>query len=528
MGKDILFEKEARQKLLKGINKMSDAVKVTLGAAGRNVIIKDQYGNPYITKDGVSVAKSIFFDDDIENIGASIVKEVSLKVNDIVGDNTTTATVLAQAIVNKAMEAIDKGSNPVKIKMGIDEATKLIIDKLTKNSTPIKQEIAPLTDVASISANNDRELGAVIASAFERVGLDGAVTVKESNSSETTIEFVNGYSFDSGLSSPYFVNNTSKLTAEYEDAKIIIYDGEIQDFKDFIHYIEPCVNNKQPLIVLAKKIEGEALSTLVYNKVKQGISLLGIDAPMFSGDPSGILEDIAAISGATIMSDKTGNLISEFSESNYGELSYISCSKTSTTIIGNSGNKDRVDKRVEYLRNEIEEGQNQNFNLKSHKERIARLIGGVAIIYVGASSDVELREKKDRVDDSVYSTKAALEKGISAGGGIALLNAIKSVSAKHIKDADVALGFNTVIESCKQPFLTIVSNAGFDSNEIYSQVSTRNRNFGMDVKDGKIKNMIKAGIIDPTKSTITALEKASSVSGTLITTEAVVYDVEKE
>lgn len=527
MAKNIQFDIEARDKLKKGVDALANAVKVTLGPKGRNVVFQKSFGGPQVTKDGVSVAKEIELEDPIENIGAQMVKEVASKTNDIAGDGTTTATVLAQAIVREGLKNVAAGANPMDLKRGIDKAVEAVVNDLKKQSREVGGSNEKIKQVASISANNDEAIGELISVAFEKVGKEGVITVEEAKGIETTVDVVEGMQFDRGYQSPYFVTNSDKMITEFDNPYILLSDKKISSMKDLLPILEPVAQSGKPLLIISEEVEGEALATLVVNKIRGALKVAAVKAPGFGDRRKAMLEDIAILTGGTVISEETGSKLEDTKLSFLGKAERVTIDKDNTTIVNGNGNKSDIESRVNQIKAQIEK-TTSDYDKEKLQERLAKLAGGVAVLYVGAASEVEMKEKKDRVDDALHATRAAVEEGIVAGGGVALVRAIKSLNGIKVDNVDQDTGLKIVKRSLQEPLRQIVANAGEEGSVIVAKVAEGKNEFGYDAKLGDYKNMISEGIIDPTKVTRVALENAASVSGMLLTTECVITEIKKE
>ncbi|WP_185855910.1 chaperonin GroEL [Blattabacterium cuenoti] len=527
MAKDIKFDIEARDKLKKGVDALANAVKVTLGPKGRNVVLQKSFGGPQVTKDGVSVAKEIELEDSIENLGAQMVKEVASKTNDVAGDGTTTATVLAQAIVREGLKNVAAGANPMDLKRGIDKALEVVIFDLKKQSREVGGNTEKIKQVASISANNDEKTGALIADAFEKVGKEGVITVEEAKGTDTSVDVVEGMQFDRGYQSPYFVTNTEKMITEFDQPQILLSDKKIAAMKDLLPILEPVAQSGKPLLIISEEVEGEALATLVVNKIRGTLKVAAIKAPGFGDRRKAMLEDIAILTGGTVISEETGSKLEDVKLNMLGKAERVIIDKDNTTIVNGGGSKKDIRARVEQIKAQIE-STTSDYDKEKLQERLAKLAGGVAVLYVGAASEVEMKEKKDRVDDALNATRAAVEEGIVAGGGVALVRAIKSLNHVSGDNTDQDTGIQIVRRSLEEPLRQIVANAGGEGSVVVAKVAEGKGDFGYDAKIGEYKNMIVEGIIDPTKVARVALENAASVSGMLLTTECVVTEIKKE
>ncbi|WP_259114368.1 chaperonin GroEL [Candidatus Karelsulcia muelleri] len=527
MAKNIQFDIEARDKLKKGVDALANAVKVTLGPKGRNVVLQKSFGGPQVTKDGVSVAKEIELEDPIENIGAQMVKEVASKTNDIAGDGTTTATVLAQAIVREGLKNVAAGANPMDLKRGIDKAVEAVVNDLKKQSREVGGSNEKIKQVASISANNDEAIGELISIAFEKVGKEGVITVEEAKGIETTVDVVEGMQFDRGYQSPYFVTNSDKMITEFDNPYILLSDKKISSMKDLLPILEPVAQSGKPLLIISEEVEGEALATLVVNKIRGALKVAAVKAPGFGDRRKAMLEDIAILTGGTVISEETGSKLEDTKLSFLGKAERVTIDKDNTTIVNGNGKKSEIESRVNQIKAQIEK-TTSDYDKEKLQERLAKLAGGVAVLYVGAASEVEMKEKKDRVDDALHATRAAVEEGIVAGGGVALVRAIKSLNGIKVDNVDQDTGLKIVKRSLQEPLRQIVANAGEEGSVIVAKVAEGKNEFGYDAKLGDYKNMISEGIIDPTKVTRVALENAASVSGMLLTTECVITEIKKE
>ncbi|WP_185853183.1 chaperonin GroEL [Blattabacterium cuenoti] len=527
MAKDIKFDIEARDKLKKGVDALANAVKVTLGPKGRNVVLQKSFGGPQVTKDGVTVAKEIELEDPIENLGAQMVKEVASKTNDVAGDGTTTATVLAQAIVREGLKNVAAGANPMDLKRGIDKALKAVILDLRKQSREVGGNTEKIKQVASISANNDEKTGSLIADAFEKVGKEGVITVEEAKGTDTSVDVVEGMQFDRGYQSPYFVTNTEKMITEFDQPQILLSDKKIAAMKDLLPILEPVAQSGKPLLIISEEVEGEALATLVVNKIRGTLKVAAIKAPGFGDRRKAMLEDIAILTGGSVISEETGSKLEDVKLNMLGKAERVIVDKDNTTIVNGGGNKKDIRARVDQIKAQIE-STTSDYDKEKLQERLAKLAGGVAVLYVGAASEVEMKEKKDRVDDALNATRAAVEEGIVAGGGVALVRAVNSLDNLRGENADQDTGIQIVRRSLEEPLRQIVANAGGEGSVVVAKVAEGEGDYGYDAKIGEYKNMIAEGIIDPTKVARVALENAASVSGMLLTTECVVTEIRKE
>jgi len=522
MAKQIIFDTEARNKLKKGVDTISKAVKVTLGPKGRNVIIDKKFGAPSVTKDGVSVAKEIEIKDPIENMGAQLVKEVASKTADDAGDGTTTATVLAQAIYVNGIKNVTAGANPMDLKRGIDKAVTAIVQDLQKQSKPIKdfQEIA---QVATISANNDPEVGKMISEAMDKVGKDGVITVEEAKGTETEVKTVEGMQFDRGYLSPYFVTDAEKMEAELESPYILIYDKKISTMKELLPILEAAAQTGKPLLIIAEDVDGEALATLVVNKIRGSLKIAAVKAPGFGDRRKAMLEDIAILTGGTVISEERGFKLENATLDFLGTAEKVNIDKDNTTLVNGGGKKEEIQGRINQIKSQIET-TTSDYDKEKLQERLAKLSGGVAILYIGAATEVEMKEKKDLVDDALHATRAAVQEGVVAGGGVAFIRAIKALDKVKSDNEDQATGVNIVRIALEAPLRTIVENAGREGSIVVQRIKEEKGNFGYDAQNDKFADLVEAGVIDPTKVTRLALENAASIASLLLTTECVVAE----
>ena len=524
--KDVKFGSEARDLMMSGVNTLANAVKVTLGPKGRNVVIDKSFGAPSITKDGVSVAQEIELEGKFENMGAQMVKEVASKTNDIAGDGTTTATVLAQSLISEGVKSVAAGMNPMDLKRGIDKATEVVVAALQKASQPCKDSEA-IAQVATISANSDTSVGEIIAEAMEKVGKEGVITVEEGSTLENELDVVEGMQFDRGYLSPYFVTDSEKMLADLESPYILLYDKKISTMKDLLPVIEPVAQTGKPLIIIAEDVDGEALATLVVNKLRGALKIAAVKAPGFGDRRKAMLEDIAILTGGTVISEERGFTLENTTLEMLGTAEKVMIDKDNTTVVNGSGSAEEIQARVNQIKAQIEVSTS-DYDKEKLQERLAKLSGGVAVLYVGAPSEVEMKEKKDRVDDALHATRAAVEEGIIAGGGVALLNAKKVLGSIKANNADEATGIEIINKALEAPLRIIVENSGGEGSVVVSKVSEGKDNFGYNAKDGTYVDMLKAGIIDPKKVTRVALENAASVSGMILTTECALVDIKEE
>jgi chaperonin GroEL len=521
MSKIIEYDAQAREKLRKGVDKLADAVKVTLGPKGRNVAIDKKFGAPTITKDGVTVAKEIELEDKFENLGAQMVKEVASKTSDVAGDGTTTATVLAQAIYREGIKNVTAGANPMFLKKGIDAAVKAIVTDLKKMSTPVSDQ-KEISQVGTISANNDDVIGALIAEAMEKVGKDGVITVEEAKTTETTLDVVEGMQFDRGYLSPYFVTNPDSMEASLDDPLILIHDKKISSMKDLLPILEKTAQMGKPLVIISEDIEGEALATLVVNKLRGTLKVAAVKAPGFGDRRKSMLEDIATLTGGKVISEELGFKLENTVVEDLGKAKKIVIDKDNTTIVEGSGSKKEIQGRIGQIRKHIDD-TTSDYDREKLQERLAKLAGGVAVIEVGAATEVEMKEKKARVEDALHATRAAVEEGIVPGGGVAFLRA--GDAAKNLKlEGDEAIGASIVIKALEEPIRQITQNAGLEGSIVVNKVQSEKGAFGYNARTDKYEDLVKAGVIDPTKVARTALENAASIASLLLTTEAVITD----
>ncbi|TXK45804.1 chaperonin GroEL [Pontibacter qinzhouensis] len=526
MSKNITFDSDARSKIKAGVDKLANAVKVTLGPKGRNVIIDKKFGAPTITKDGVSVAKEIDLKDPIENMGAQLVKEVASKTADQAGDGTTTATVLAQAIYTAGIKNVAAGANPMDLKRGIDKAVTLVVENLKAQSKKIENS-SEIAQVGTISANNDPEIGKMIADAMDKVGKDGVITVEEAKGTETEVKTVEGMQFDRGYLSPYFVTNAEKMEAEFDNPYILIYDKKVSTMKELLPVLEQVVQTGKGLIIISEDVDGEALATLVVNKLRGSLKIAAVKAPGFGDRRKAMLEDIAILTGGTVISEERGYKLENATLDYLGTAEKIIIDKDNTTIVNGAGQKDDIVARVNQIKSQME-STTSDYDKEKLQERLAKLSGGVAILYIGASTEVEMKEKKDRVDDALHATRAAVEEGIVAGGGVALIRALDALNNVNVYNADEQTGVQIIKTALESPLRTIVSNAGGEGSVVVQAVREGKADYGYNARDDKYENMFAAGIIDPTKVTRLALENASSIAGLLLTTECVVSEDPEE
>ena len=528
MAKMIFFDIDARNKMKKGVDTLANAVKVTLGPKGRNVVIEKKFGAPQVTKDGVTVAKEIELDDPIENMGAQMVKEVASKTADIAGDGTTTATVLAQSIISEGLKMVAAGANPMDLKRGIDKAVSIVVASLKTQSQTVGNDAKKIQQVATISANNDETIGKLIAEAFGKVGKEGVITVEEAKGTDTTVDIVEGMQFDRGYISPYFVTNSEKMQAELQNPYILIYDKKISAMKDILHILEKVAQSGRPLVIIAEDLDGEALATLVVNKLRGTIKVAAVKAPGFGDRRKEMLTDIAILTGGTVISEELGHKLEGADLTSLGQATSINIDKDNTTVVGGKGAKKDILARVGQIKAQVE-NTTSDYDKEKLQERLAKLAGGVAVLYVGAATEVEMKEKKDRVDDALHATRAAVEEGIVPGGGVAYIRAIADLEPK-VKGqiADEQTGMAIVRHALEAPVRTLTSNAGIDGSIVIQKIKEGKGDFGFNARTEVYENLFKAGVIDPTKVSRVALENAASIAGMLLTTECVIADKPKE
>jgi chaperonin GroEL len=527
MAKDIKFDIEARDGLKRGVDALANAVKVTLGPKGRNVIISKSFGGPTVTKDGVSVAKEIELSDPLENMGAQMVKEVASKTNDLAGDGTTTATVLAQAIVKEGLKNVAAGANPMDLKRGIDKAVETIVAELSKQAVAVGDSSEKIKQVASISANNDETIGDLIATAFSKVGKEGVITVEEAKGMDTYVDVVEGMQFDRGYLSPYFVTDADKMVAELNNPYVLLYDKKISNLQELLPVLEPVAQSGRPLLIIAEDVDGQALATLVVNKLRGGLKIAAVKAPGFGDRRKAMLEDIAILTGGTVIAEESGYSLENTTLEMLGTAENITIDKDTTTIVNGAGAAENIKARVNQIKAQIET-TTSDYDREKLQERLAKLAGGVAVLYVGAASEVEMKEKKDRVDDALHATRAAVEEGIVAGGGVALVRAKAALVNIKAENADEATGIQIINKAVESPLRTIVENAGGEGSVVIAKVTDGKDDFGFNAKTGEYVQMLAAGIIDPKKVTRVALENAASVAGMILTTECALIDIKEE
>lgn len=528
MAKDIIYGNEARLKLKEGVDKLANAVKVTLGPCGRNVVLEKKYGPSTITKDGISVAKEIELKDPVENIGAQLIKEVASKTNDGAGDGTTTATVLAQSIYNNSLKYVTSGANPVEIKKGIDLAVENVIAEIKNISKEIDNNSSDIEQVATISANNDSEIGKMIAEAMAKVGKDGVITVEEAKGTQTSVKVVEGMEFDRGYLSPYFVTNTEKMTVEMENPYILITDKKISALKELLPILESVAQSGKPLLIIAEDVDGEALTTLVVNRLRIGLKICAVKAPGFGDRKKEILQDIAIVTGGNVISEEQGRKLENITIEDLGKAEKINITKDNTVIVNGNGNKKEINDRANQIRSQIENTKSE-YDKEKLQERLAKISGGVAVLYIGASTEVEMKEKKDRVDDALHATRAAVQEGIVPGGGVTLLRCSEKIINLKGENEDQKLGINIVYKSLFAPIKTILSNAGEENIDvIINSILNNSGDYGYNARLKKFENFFKTGVIDPAKVTRLAIENAASISGLLITSDCVISDIKEE
>ncbi|MBK9288038.1 MAG: chaperonin GroEL [Flavobacteriales bacterium] len=525
--KNIQFDIDARDRLKRGVDHLANAVKVTLGPKGRNVIIDKKFGAPQVTKDGVTVAKEIELKDAVENMGAQMLKEVASKTADIAGDGTTTATVLAQAIVTAGLKNVAAGANPMDLKRGIDKAVIAVVEELKKMSKAVGDDNAKIKQVASISANNDETIGTLIAEAMAKVKKEGVITVEEAKGTDTTVEVVEGMQFDRGYLSPYFVTNAEKMEAELENAYILIYDKKISSMKELLPILEKSAQTGKPLLIISEDVDGEALATLVVNKIRGALKVAAVKAPGFGDRRKAMLEDIAILTGGTVISEERGFKLENAELDMLGRAEKISIDKDNTTIVNGAGKKDDIKGRVNQIKAQIE-NTTSDYDKEKLQERLAKLAGGVAVLYIGAATEVEMKEKKDRVDDALHATRAAVEEGIVPGGGIAYIRAQKALENMEGTNGDETTGIAIVRRAIEEPLRQIVANAGLEGSIVVQKVREGKADFGFNARTEVYENLLAAGVIDPTKVTRVALENAASIASMLLTTECVISEEKEE
>ena len=527
MAKKIQFDVQAREGLKKGVDALANAVKVTLGPKGRNVIIGKSFGGPQVTKDGVTVAKEIELEDALENMGAQMVKEVASKTNDLAGDGTTTATILAQAIVKEGLKNVTAGANPMDLKRGVDKAVEVVVKELNKKAETVGNSSEKIKQIASISANNDQAIGELITEAFDKVGKEGVITVEEAKGTDTYVDVVEGMQFDRGYLSPYFVTNSEKMESDLESPYILLYDKKISAMKDLLPVLEPVAQTGKPLLVIAEDVDGEALATLVVNKLRGSLKIAAVKAPGFGDRRKAMLEDIAILTGGTVISEDRGFTLENTTIEMLGSAERVTIDKDNSTVVNGSGDKKNIAARVNQIKAQIET-TTSDYDKEKLQERLAKLAGGVAVLYVGAASEVEMKEKKDRVDDALHATRAAVEEGIVPGGGVALLRTRGALEKLTSANLDEVTGIQIISRAIEAPLRTIVENAGGEGSVVVAKVLEGKDNFGYDAKSETFVDLLKKGIIDPKKVTRIALENAASVAGMILTTECALVDIKED
>ncbi len=525
--KEILFDQEAKNRLKKGVDALCDAVKVTLGPKGRNVIIDRKFGAPHVTKDGVSVAKEVELKDTVENMGAQMVKEVASKTNDLAGDGTTTATILAQSIVRTGLKNVTAGANPMDLKRGIDKAVAEVVAQIKKMSTKVGDSTEKIEQVATISANNDNNIGKLIAEAMRQVKKEGVITIEEAKGTETSVKVVEGMQFDRGYISPYFVTDTEKMEAVMENPFVLLYDKKISVMKDFLPILEKTVQTGRPLVVIAEDIDGEALATLVVNRLRGSLKIAAVKAPGFGDRRKEMMEDIAALTGGTVVSEEKGLKLEDIDLTFLGQAEKITIDKENTTIVNGKGRKEDIQDRVNMIKAQLEK-TTSDYDREKLQERLAKLAGGVAVIYVGAASEVEMKEKKDRFDDALHATRAAVEEGIVPGGGVAYLRCLPALEKMKVDNEDEKVGVEIIRRALEEPLRQIVENAGLDGSVIVDKVKVGKDDFGFNARTETYENLLSTGVIDPAKVTRIALENAASIAGMLLTTECVLAEIKED
>ena len=527
MAKKIQFDVQAREGLKRGVDALANAVKVTLGPKGRNVIIGKSFGGPQVTKDGVTVAKEIELEDALENMGAQMVKEVASKTNDLAGDGTTTATILAQAIVKEGLKNVAAGANPMDLKRGVDKAVELVVRELNKKAETVGNSSEKIKQIASISANNDQAIGELITEAFDKVGKEGVITVEEAKGTDTYVDVVEGMQFDRGYLSPYFVTNSEKMESDLESPYILLYDKKISAMKDLLPVLEPVAQTGKPLLIIAEDVDGEALATLVVNKLRGSLKIAAVKAPGFGDRRKAMLEDIAILTGGTVISEDRGFTLENTTIEMLGSAERVTIDKDNSTVVNGSGDKKNIAARVNQIKAQIET-TTFDYDKEKLQERLAKLAGGVAVLYVGAASEVEMKEKKDRVDDALHATRAAVEEGIVPGGGVALLRTRGALEKLTSTNLDEVTGIQIISRAIEAPLRTIVENAGGEGSVVVAKVLEGKDNFGYDAKSETFVDLLKKGIIDPKKVTRIALENAASVAGMILTTECALVDIKED
>jgi len=527
MAKEIILGFDAREQLKKGVDKLANAVKVTLGPKGRNVVIERSYGAPITTKDGVSVAKEISLEDKFENMGAQMVKKAASETNDAAGDGTTTATLLTQIIFNAGLKSVTAGANPMDLKRGIDKAVKTVIDNLKQQSQQVGDSYEKIEQVGTISANNDPEIGKTIADAMKKVKKEGVITIEEAKGTETTVDVVEGMQFDRGYISPYFVTNSEKMTVEYDDPYILLYEKKLSGMKELLPVLEKVFQTSRPLIIIAEDIESEALATLVVNKLRGSLKVAAVKAPAFGDRRKEMLEDIAILTGGTVISEEKGFKLEDATLDLLGQAKKVTIDKDNTTIVEGAGKKENIEARIRQIKVQIEDAKS-DYDKEKLQERLAKLAGGVAVIRVGAATEVEMKEKKDRYDDALHATRAAIEEGIIPGGGVAYIRAIDALDKVEIANEDEKIGVDIIRRALEEPLRQIVENAGLEGSVIVQKVKEGKGDYGFNAYSEKFENLLEAGVIDPTKVARIAIEKAASIAGALLITEAAIAEIPEE
>ena len=527
MAKEIKFDIEGRNKLKSGVDQLANAVKVTLGPKGRNVVMERKFGAPQVTKDGVSVAKEIELEDALENVGAQLVKEVASKTNDDAGDGTTTATVLAHAIVNVGLKNVTAGANPMDLKRGIDKAVAAVVENLRKQSKEVGDDLLKIEQVATISANNDNEIGKLIATAMGKVKKEGVITVEEAKGIETTVEVVEGMQFDRGYISPYFITDPEKMEVALDRPMILLTDKKISSMQDLLPILEPVAKSGRSMLIIAEDVDGEALATLVVNRLRGSLKIAAVKAPGFGDRRKEMLEDIAILTGAVVISEDKGLRLADAKVEMLGEAEKVNITKDNTTIVNGNGNKEEIKKRVAQISAQIEKSTS-DYDKEKLQERKAKLAGGVAVLYVGAPTEVEMKEKKDRVEDALSATRAAVEEGIIPGGGVAYVRALSALEKLKGANDDETTGIRIIVRAIEEPLRQIVANAGLDGAVVVEKVREGKGDFGYNARTDHYENLFESGVIDPTKVARVALENASSIAGMILTTECVMVDIKEE
>ncbi len=527
MAKEILFDIEARDQLKKGVDELTNAVKVTLGPKGRNVILEKKFGAPYITKDGVTVAKEIELEDAHQNMGAQLVKEVASKTGDDAGDGTTTATVLAQAIINVGLKNVTAGANPMELKRGIDKAVESVVENIASQARTVGDDYDKIEQVATVSANNDTRIGKLIADAMRKVSKDGVITIEEAKGIETTIDVVEGMQFDRGYISPYFVTNTEKMEVEFEKPQILIYDKKISNLKELLPILEPAAQTGRPILIIAEDVESEALTTLVVNRLRGSLKICAVKAPGFGDRRKEMLEDIAVLTGGTVISEEKGIKLENATLEMLGTAEKVTVDKDNTTIVNGAGEKEAIETRINQIKSQIAT-TTSDYDKEKLQERLAKLSGGVAVLYVGAASEVEMKEMKDRVDDALHATRAAIEEGIVPGGGVAYIRSIEKLEELTAETDDERTGIEIIKRAIEEPLRQIVANAGKEGAVIVQRVRDGEGDFGYNARIDKYENLFDTGVVDPAKVTRVALENAASIAGMFLTTECVIVEKKEE